>query len=105
MQDTVKKKWGKELLEGLCKFFYLCYVLKSIHVFINQGIKSQTSRADVLKMVNNAMLNCLELLKAGILRVLYSTPSDFLTAHKFGLEVDEELVKKWRLTCYLSQGY
>jgi len=55
-------------------------------------------------MVNNAMLNYPEILKAGILRTLYPTPSDFLTAYKFGLEVDEEL-KKWRLACYLSKGY
>ena len=56
-------------------------------------------------MVNNAMLNCLELLKAGILRTLYLIPLDFLNAYKFGLEVNKELVKKWRLAYYLSQGY
>jgi len=51
------------------------------------------------------MLNRLELLKARILRTLYPTPSDFLNAYKFGLEVNKELVKKWRLVHYLSQGY
>ena len=30
---------------------------------------------------------------------------DFLNAYKFGLEVNKELVKKWRLAYYLSQGY
>jgi len=45
-------------------------------------------------MVNNVMLNYLELLKAGILRTLYPTPLDFLNTYKFGLEVNEELVKK-----------
>ena len=45
-------------------------------------------------MVNNAILNRLELLKAGILRTLYLIPLDFLTAYKFGLEVNKELVKK-----------
>jgi len=48
----------------------------------------------MLKIVNNAMLNRLELLKARILRTLYLTPSDFLNAYKFGLEVNKELVKK-----------
>ena len=59
----------------------------------------------MLKIVNNAMLNRLELLKARILRTLYLTPSDFLNAYKFGLEVDKKLIKKQRLACYLSQGY
>ena len=45
-------------------------------------------------MVNNAILECLEVLKAGILTVLYLILLNFFTAHKFGLEVDEELVKK-----------
>jgi len=31
----VRKEWGKELLEGLYKFFYICYILKNIHIFIN----------------------------------------------------------------------
>jgi len=48
----------------------------------------------MLKIVNNTMLNRLKLLKAGILRTLYLIPSDFLNAYKFGLEVNEELVKK-----------
>jgi len=48
----------------------------------------------MLKIVNNAMLNRLELLKARILRTLYPTPSDFLNTYKFGLEVNKELVKK-----------
>jgi len=56
-------------------------------------------------MVNNVILNRLELLKARILRTLYLIPLDFLNAYKFGLEVNEELVKKWRLAYYLSQGY
>ena len=56
-------------------------------------------------MVNNAILNRLELLKAGILRTLYLTPLDFLNTYKFRLEVNKELVKKQRLTYYLSQGY
>ena len=56
-------------------------------------------------MVNNAMLNCLELLKAGILRTLYLIPLDFLNTYKFRLEVNKELVKKQRLAYYPSQGY
>ena len=48
----------------------------------------------MLEIVNNAMLEGLKVLKAGILIVLYSTPLDFLTAYKFGLEVNEKLVKK-----------
>ena len=51
------------------------------------------------------MLNYLELLKAGILKTLYPIPLDFLNAYKFRLEVNKELVKKWRLAYYLSQGY
>ena len=50
------------------------------------------------------MLNHPEISKAGILKTLYPTPLNFLTAHKFGPEVDEEL-KKQRLTYYLSKGY
>jgi len=45
-------------------------------------------------MVNNVILSRLKLLKAGILRTLYLTPLDFLTAYKFGLVVNKELVKK-----------
>ena len=56
-------------------------------------------------MVNNIILNRLELLKARILRTLYLTPLDFLTAYKFGLIVNKELVKKQKLIYYLSQGY
>jgi len=48
----------------------------------------------MLKIVNNAILNRLELLKAGILRTLYLIPSDFLNTYKFRLEVNKELVKK-----------
>jgi len=59
----------------------------------------------VLEIINNAILSCLKLLKAGILRTLYLTPLDFLTAYKFGLVVNKELIKKWKLVCYLSQGY
>ena len=59
----------------------------------------------MLKIVNNAMLNCLELLKAGILRTIYLIPLDFLNTYKFRLEVNKELVKKQRLAYYLSQGY
>ena len=51
------------------------------------------------------MLSRLEFLKAGILRTLYPTPLDFLTAYKFGSVVDKELIKKWKLVCYPSQGY
>jgi len=53
-------------------------------------------------MVNNTMLSRLELLKAKILRTLYLTPLDFLTAYKFGLVVNKELVKKWKLIYYPS---
>ena len=56
-------------------------------------------------MINNVILNCLELLKAGILRTLYLIPLDFLSTYKFGLVVDKELIKKWKLIYYLSQGY
>jgi len=45
-------------------------------------------------MLNNIILSRLELLKAGILRTLYLTPLDFLTAYKFGLVVNKELIKK-----------
>ena len=51
------------------------------------------------------MLNRLKLSKARILRTLYLILLNFLNAYKFGLEVNKKLVKKWRLTCYLSQGY
>jgi len=56
-------------------------------------------------MLNNAILSYLELLKAGILRTLYLIPLDFLTAYKFRLVVNKELIKKWKLVRYLSQGY
>ena len=102
MRDTVKKEWGEELLEGPYKLFYTYYALKSIYILINQAKKSEIAREDALKIVNNTMLNRLELLKAGILRTLYPTPLDFLNAYKFGLEVNKELVKKWRLARYLS---
>jgi len=59
----------------------------------------------MLKMVNNAILDCLKILKARILKALYPIPLDFFTVYKFGLEVNKELVKKWKLACYLSQGY
>ena len=51
------------------------------------------------------MLNCLEILKARILRTLYLIPLDFLTTYKLELKVNKELVKKQKLTYYLSQGY
>ena len=51
------------------------------------------------------MLNCLKILKAGILRTLYLIPLDFLNNYKFRLKVNKELVKKQRLAYYLSQGY
>ena len=47
-------------------------------------------------MVNNAILEHLKVLKAGILIVLYPIPLDFLTAYKFGLKVNKELAKKNR---------
>ena len=65
-------------------------------------MKSQISRVDILEMVNNTMLERLKVLKAKILTVLYIIPLDFLTIYKFGLEVDKELVKKWKLAYYLS---
>ena len=45
-------------------------------------------------MVNNTILNCLELLKAKILKTLYLIFLDFLNAYKFRLEVNKKLVKK-----------
>ena len=105
MRDIVKKEQGEKLLEGPYKFFYIYYTLKSIYIFNNQVLKSLISRADALKIVNNAILNRLKLLKAGILRTLYPTPLDFLTTYKFKLKVNKELVKKQKLTYYLSQGY
>jgi len=59
----------------------------------------------MLKIVNNIILNCLELLKARILRTLYLIPLNFLTVYKFRSIVNKELVKKWKLACYLSQNY
>jgi len=35
VRNTIKKKWGEELLEGPYKLFYIYYVLKSIYIFIN----------------------------------------------------------------------
>ena len=35
VQNTIKKEWGEELLEGPCKLFYIYYALKSICIFIN----------------------------------------------------------------------
>jgi len=35
VRDIIRKKWGKELLKGPCKFFYIYYILKSIYIFIN----------------------------------------------------------------------
>ena len=48
----------------------------------------------MLEIINNAILECLKVLKAKILTVLYLIPLDFLTAYKFRLEVNEKLVKK-----------
>jgi hypothetical protein len=45
-------------------------------------------------MINNTILSRLELLKARILRTLYLIPLDFLTAYKFWLVVNKELIKK-----------
>ena len=105
VRNTVKKEWREELLEGPYKLFYTYYALKSIRIFINQIKRSQISRKDALEIVNNAILSRLELLKARILRTLYLTPLDFLTAYKFGSVVNKELIKKWKLVYYPSQGY
>ena len=105
VRNTIKKEQGEELLEGPYKLFYTYYALKSIYIFINQIKRSQISRKDALEIVNNAILSRLELLKAGILRTLYLIPLDFLTAYKFGLVVNKELIKKQKLVYYLSQGY
>ena len=96
---------GEELLEGPYKLFYTYYTLKSIRIFINQIKRSQISRKDMLEIINNIILSYLELLKARILRTLYLTPLDFLTAYKFRLVVNKELIKKQKLIYYLSQGY
>jgi len=48
----------------------------------------------MLKIVNNTILNCLEISKAGILRTLYLTLLNFLTAYKLELKVNKELIKK-----------
>jgi hypothetical protein len=48
----------------------------------------------MLEIVNNTILEYLKVLKAKILMALYPIPLNFLTAYKFRLEVDEELVKK-----------
>ena len=105
VRNIIQNKQGEELLEGPYKLFYTYYALKSIHIFINQIKRSQISRKDTLEIINNAILSRLELLKAGILRTLYLTPLDFLTAYKFGLVVNKELIKKQKLIYYLSQGY
>ena len=105
VRNTIKKEQGKELLEGPYKLFYIYYALKSIRIFINQVKRSQISRKDALKIINNTILSRLELLKAGILRTLYPTPLDFLTAYKFGLVVNKELIKKQKLVYYPSQGH
>ena len=81
------------------------YILKNIYIFINQIKRSQISKRDVLEIINNIMLSCLKLLKAGILKTLYLILLDFFTAYKFGLVVNKKLIKKWKLVCYLSQGY
>ena len=81
------------------------YALKYICIFINQVKRSQISRKDALEIINNIILSRLELLKAEILKTLYLIPLDFLTAYKFGSVIDKELIKKWKLVCYLSQGY
>jgi len=59
----------------------------------------------MLEIVNNIILNRLELLKAGILRTLYLIPLDFLIAYKFRSIINKEIIKKWKLTYYLSQSY
>ena len=59
----------------------------------------------MLEIINNTILNCLEILKAGILRTLYPIPLNFLTAYKFKSVVNKKLIKKWKLIYYLSQGY
>ena len=104
VRNTIKEQ-GEELLEGSYKLFYTYYALKSIYIFINQIKRSQISRKDILEIINNIILSRLELLKARILRTLYLTPLDFLTAYKFKLVVNKELIKKQKLIYYLSQGY
>ena len=59
----------------------------------------------MLEIINITILSHLELLKAKILKTLYLIPLDFLTAYKFRLVVNKELIKKWKLIYYLSQGY
>ena len=105
VRNTIKNKWGEEFLESPYKLFYIYYTLKSIHIFINQVKRSQISRKDILEIINNIILSRLELLKAKILRTLYLMPLDFLTAYKFKLVVNKELIKKQKFVCYLSQGY
>ena len=48
----------------------------------------------MLEIINNAILECLKVLKAKILTVLYLIPLDFLTTYKFKLKVNKELIKK-----------
>ena len=105
VRNIIKKEQGEELLEGPYKLFYIYYALKSIRVFINQVKRSQISKKDALEIINNVILSRLKLLKAKILRTLYLIPLDFLTAYKFGLVVNKELIKKQKLIYYLSQGY
>ena len=100
--DIVRKEQGKEFLKGPCNFFYIYYTPKYIFIFINKVVKSWIPKADILEIVNNAMLNCLELLIARILRALYLTPLNFLIAYKFKLKINKELVEKQKLIYNLS---
>jgi hypothetical protein len=102
VQNTIKNKWGEKLLKSPYKLFYIYYALKSIYIFINQAKRNQISKKDILKIINNVMLNRLKILKVKILRTLYLTPLDFLTAYKFRSVINKELIKKWKLVYYLS---
>ena len=68
-------------------------------------MKTYIFKVNALKIINNVILNHLKISKAKILRALYLIPLDFLIIYKFRLEVDKELVKKWKLAHYLSQGH
>ena len=35
VRNTIKNKWGDELLKGPYKLFYTYYILKCIYIFIN----------------------------------------------------------------------
>ena len=59
----------------------------------------------MFKIVNNAILNCLKISKAGILRTLYPIFLDFFNVYKSEPKVNENLVKKWKFICYPTQGY